>query len=186
MKTEKEAAGSPTAESEGSLQLVVTGIVGEDLPVAMPSQVKMEPEEGQVNSWEDRWQNFLKEAESQVQLMNRLEISVILESLQWGLERPPYKEMKLEGNEDASLLESDQEMYQPIEEDQADTFDRSEIEDVVIDYPEENETQNSEEAPVSELDGSTSGGSLSPQDSTKTGHGTAASFVGERSPGNQA
>ncbi|XP_026548787.1 zinc finger protein OZF-like, partial [Notechis scutatus] len=48
---------------------------------------------------------------------------------------------------------SDQEVYQSIEEDQTDTFDRSEIEDVVIDYPEENEMQNSEEAPVSELDG---------------------------------
>ncbi|XP_026548126.1 zinc finger and SCAN domain-containing protein 21-like [Notechis scutatus] len=75
MKTEKEAADSPTAESEGSLQLVVTGIVGEDLPVPMPSQVKMEPEEGQVNSWEDRWQNFLKEAESSCSMWGNMDSS---------------------------------------------------------------------------------------------------------------
>ncbi|XP_034267943.1 zinc finger protein with KRAB and SCAN domains 7-like isoform X2 [Pantherophis guttatus] len=284
MKTEKEAAGSPTAESEGSLQLVVTGIVGEDLPVAMPSQIKMEPEEGQVTTWEDRWQNFLKEAESSCSMWGNtppesrqdlhgrrivtippafkqdeqtrseeahrqhfrrfcyqpsegprmackrlkkfcwgwlqpekrtkdeiLELVILEQFLEilpleiqrrirgYGAEtcslavtlaeefllrqheteqleeqvpspadeqagdfcdseqpsvgtpeRPPYKEMKLEGNEDASLLESDQEMYQPIEEDQTDTFDRSEIEDVVVDYPEENETQNSKQ---SELDG---------------------------------
>ncbi|XP_039225188.1 zinc finger protein 436-like [Crotalus tigris] len=293
MKTEKEAAGSPAAESEGSLQLVVTGIVGEDLPAAMPSQIKMEPEEGNMASWENRWQNFLKEAESscsmwgntpedslggwegQQDVLGRRIVTVPtafkqdeqtgseeahrqlfrrfryqpsegprmackrLRKFCWGWlqperrtkdqilelvileqfleilpreiqrkirgygaetcslavalaeefllrqqeteqpeeevpspvdeqagdfcdfgqpsletpERPPYKEIKPEGNEEISSLESDQETYPPIEEDQSVTFDRSEIKDVVVDYPEEDETQNSEETPVNELDG---------------------------------
>ncbi|KAM3848733.1 uncharacterized protein M6D78_005284 [Vipera latastei] len=293
MKTEKGATGSPSAEAEGSLQLVVTGMVGEDLPAAMPSQIKMEPEEGHMVSWENRWQNFLKEAESsssiwgnmpeddsggsegQQDLRGRRIVTVPpafkqdeqtsseeahrqhfrrfryqpsegprmackrLRKFCWGWlqperrtkdqilelvileqfleilpreiqrrirgygaetcslavalaeefllrqqeteqpeeevpspvdeqagdfcdfgepsletpERPPYKEIKPEGNEEVSSLESDQEMYQPIEEDQMVAFDRSEIKDVVVDYPEENETQNSEEAPANELDG---------------------------------
>ncbi|XP_063152299.1 zinc finger and SCAN domain-containing protein 30-like [Candoia aspera] len=64
MKTEREVAASPTADSEGGLQLVVAGTVGEGLPRAMPQQIKLEPEEGQLASWEAQWQDFLKVAES--------------------------------------------------------------------------------------------------------------------------
>ncbi|XP_007439341.1 zinc finger protein with KRAB and SCAN domains 7-like [Python bivittatus] len=68
-------------------------------------------------------------------------------------ERPPCKEIKPEKNKDVSLLGSDREMYQHVEEHQKATFGTSEIKGGVLDHRAENETQKWKAKPINEQDG---------------------------------